>query len=355
MEKQGRILLFAALFIAIITGCTKNEGILDQTSLKQAINKSAGELNTVMGAISSTQAFSILTMTDGSLAKSAVSSDSIYKVYIPLDLIKGVYEYKPVEKLNNWGISLIHFFTKTADNSQMIVRMPLKKVTKPGSLRHYSPSDSSLTNNFSIAVSDYYNDYNSYHDYDYNLLSEISVDDVVAGNLEIKSLVSPQSGIDYASQYAFKGGYTAKYKYVSGDTTVSSFTILSTDNILYEEKLLLIKNDTSRFHRERQYILSIGNVQIIRKPGSEKVQIAVNGVVQPDAVVEIVDNEVDSEASVCKKRDIKITFEDGTVTTVSALISDSVENIKTLYTSLHQVYFGAYIVDWIAYDIYYQR
>ena len=88
---------------------------------------------------------------------------------------------------------------------------------------------------------------------------------------------------------------------------------------------------------------------------SKNVQIAVNGVVQPDANVTIVDNENDDEASVCKKRDVQITFEDGTVTTVSDLIGSSVENIKTLYTSLHQVYFAAYIVDWIAYDIYYQR
>ena len=83
--------------------------------------------------------------------------------------------------------------------------------------------------------------------------------------------------------------------------------------------------------------------------------IAVDGVVQTGAVVEIVDKESDSEASVCKKREVQITFEDGTVTTIGKLIGNSVENIKTLYTSLHEVYFAAYIVDWIAYDIYYKR
>lgn len=128
---------------------------------------------------------------------------------------------------------------------------------------------------------------------------------------------------------------------------------------LYEEKSLTIKNDTAKFGREHQYILTIGNVQIIRNSDTKKVQIAVGGVVQPGAVVTIMDKEGDKEgddeASVCKKRDIQITFEDGTVTTVSALIGESVNNIKTLYSSLHQVYFAAYIVDWIAYDIYYQR
>lgn len=178
---------------------------------------------------------------------------------------------------------------------------------------------------------------------------------MIAGNLNIDYVVSPAQGVSYASQYSFSDSYTAKYKYESGDTTVSSFTVFGNDKVLYEEKLLTAKTDTGRFGHERQYILTIGDVQIIRKSGIKSVKVYVNGVLQPNAVVAIVDKEEDSEASVCKKRDIQITFEDGTVTTVSALIGKSIENIKTLFNSLHQVYFAAYIVDWIAYDIYYQR
>jgi hypothetical protein len=354
MKNQGRIFFIATVCAAILSGCNKNEGVLDQASLKQAIDQSALNLNTTVKAITATKAYSILTM-NGGTAKSATVTDSIYKVYIPLDKIKGVYDYNKVTKLNNWGISLIHFFTKTADNNKMIVNLPLSKVTKPWSLRHFSAADSSLTNNFSISVSAYHNNYNSYWDYDYNLVSDISIDKVVAGNLDIETLISPKLGTNYASQYTFTGGYSAKYKYVSGDTTLSSFTILSNNKAVYEEKLLRIKNDTAKFHHDHQYILTIGNVQITRKSDFKDVTVAVNGVVQPNAKVTIVDNENDEEASVCKKRDVQITFEDGTVTTISALIGSSVDNIKTLYTSLHQVYFAAYIVDWIAYDIYYQR
>jgi hypothetical protein len=354
MKKQVRIIFIATVCVSILAGCAKNDGILDQTSLKQAIDQSALKLNTAVSSISSTQAYSILTM-NGGTAKSATVTDSIYRVYIPLDKIKGVYEYNKVTKYNHWGLSLVHFFTRTADDSKMIVNMPLKKVTRPGSLRFFSASDSSLTNNFSIAVSAYHNNYNSYWDYDYNLVSEISIDKKVAGNLNIETVISPKNGTHYASQYSFSGGYTAKYKYESGDTSVSSFTILGNNKVLYEEKLLRMKNDTSKFHMERQYVLTIGNVEITRKSDFKDVKVSVNGVVQPNAKVTIVDNDNDQEASVCKKRDVQITFEDGSVTTVSALIGSSVENIKTLYTSLHQVYFAAYIVDWIAYDIYYQR
>jgi hypothetical protein len=354
MKKLGRLIWVTVFLSAFLWSCTRNDGLLNNTSLKQAINTSASGLNSAVAKISSLQAYSILTAYNGNL-KSASASDSTYKVYIPLSLVKGVYTYKPLTTVNRWGISLIQFFTKTADNSQMIVKMPLKKVKDPGALRHYSAADSSLTNNFSIAVSDYHNNYNSYWDYDYVLASEINIDDVLAGKLNINSIVSPTNGVHYTSQYAFTDNYTAKYKYDSGDTTTSSFAIMSGTNVLYKEELLTVRNDTARFGREFQYILTIGDVQIIRKSGSKTVQIAVDGILQPNAVVAIVDQATDSEASVCKKRDIQITFEDGTITTVSALIGKSIDNIKTLFDSLHQVYFAAYVVDWIAYDIYYQR
>jgi hypothetical protein len=235
----------------------------------------------------------------------------------------------------------------------MIVKLPLEKVKHPRSLRDYSPSDPPLTNNFSISVSDYHNNYNSFLDFDYILASEIAVDNVVTGNLNIKSVKSPANGTQYASQFAFTGSYTAKYSYESGDPTISSFAITENDKVLYEEQLKTTKNDAARFGREREYILTIGDVQITRNSETKKTEVSVNGVAQPNAVVTVVDNEQDEEASVCKKRDIQITFEDGTTTTISALIGKSVDNIKTVYASLHSVYFAAFIVDWIAYDIYY--
>jgi hypothetical protein len=354
MKKQGRILLVTAFLSALIWSCTKNESLVNTTILKQTINESALNLNKAMDVITSSRAYSILTVNSGTL-KSATITDSTYKVYITLDKINGIYDYKPITTKDKWGIPLIKYFNRSSDNSQMIVRMPLKKVENPRSLRQYLPADSSLTNNFSIAVSDYHNNYNSYWDYDYILASEISVDNTVAGNLNIKSIISQTLGRHYASQFAFNSSNTAKYKYDSGDTTVSSFTIMGDNKILYEEKLLTTKKDTARFGREHQYILTIGNVQIIRKSGTKTVEVSVNGVLQTNAKVEIVDKAADSEPSVCKKRDIQITFDDGTTTTISALIGKSVDNIKTLFDSLHQVYFAAYVVDWIAYDIYYQR
>jgi hypothetical protein len=354
MKNQSRIFLATALLTASLVSCNKNESLVDNSSLKESISQSTLNLNTAMNTISASTAYKILTVTDEA-KKSVSTDDSLYNVYITLDTIKGVFDYKPAFRPDKWGQPLIHFFTKTASNTGMLVRMPLEKVENPKSLRFFRPEDSTMTNNFSILVSDYHNNYNSYRDFDYVLASEISVDDVSAGNLNISYFKSPTLGIKYASQYVFTGSYTADYKYESGDTTVSSFSIKNNDEVLYEEKLLTVKNDTARFGREHQYILTIGDVMIVRKPGTQTVEVYLNGVLQPNAVIAIVDNEEDSEASVCKKRDIEISFEDGTSTTVSALIGSSVGSIKTLFDSLHDVYFAAYVVDWIAYDIYYQR
>ena len=354
MKNQGRIIVLAVLTGALLIGCAKNDNPVNKLTLKQAIDQGAENLNTAMDAISSTQAYSIFTIKDGTM-KSGTAIDSTYKVYIPLDKIKGVFDYKPVRKIDRHGMSIIQFFNQSADNSQMIVRMPLDKVKNPRALRAYTPADSTLNNNFTIAVSGYHNNYNNFFDYDYLLDAGISIDNVIAGNLNITSLVSLKEGIHYASQYAFNASYTAKYKFESGDTTVSSFSITGDDKILYEEKLLTLKNDTARFGRENQYILTIGDVQIIRKSGTKTVEVYVNGMLQPNAKVTIVDKDSDPEVSLCKKRDIQITFDDGTTALVSELIGKSIDNIKTLFESLHQVYFAAYVVDWIAYDIYYQR
>ncbi len=350
-----RVFTGIVLFVVVVTGCSKNEGLLDNASLKQAIDKGALNLNDAMGKITATQAYSILTVSDDGTSKSISGTEADYKVSIPLELIKGVYDYKPFASSDKWGFSLIKYFAKTSDNSQMIVNMPLVKIKKLWSLRHFSPEDTLLTNNFSIAVSDYHNNYNNYHDYDYILASEISVDNTLAGKLNIKSIVSPTLGVDYASQFVFANSYNANYWYESGDTTTSGFSIKNAETLLYAEELLTIRNDTAKFGKEHLYTLTIGNVQIIRNSTRKTVQIAVNGVIQDAAKVEILDKVYDPEASVCKKRDIQITFDDGSVATVSALIGESVDDIKTLFESLHKVYFAAYIVDWIAYDIYYQR
>jgi hypothetical protein len=348
--KTTAVILFTGF---LFTGCERTDSGLDTTGLKLAIDQGAADLNEAMKTISTSKAFTLFTVTEDGVKSDP--SESEYDVYISLEQVKGIYEYSPAATTDRWGLPLIRFFSRTSDDAKMIVKLPLKKVEHPRTLRSYVAADTALTNNFSISVSEYHNNYDTYRDYDYLLTSEISIDGAAAGNLNIESVVSPDNGIDYKSQYVFTDSYNARYRYLSGDTTVSSFGIYDAANLLYEEKRQTIPNDTARFGREHLYTLTIGNVQIVRKSGVIAPAIYADGVLQTSAVVEIIDRESDPEATVCKKRDIRITFDDGTVKKVSELIGESVTDIKTLFDSLHDVYFAAYIVDWIAYDIYYER
>ena len=353
MKRQVRILLLAAVVSMALWSCTKIGS--SNLSLKQSVDQGAVDLNSAMTAIASSKAYSILTVNDGTI-KSTDATAANYKVYITLDTVKGVFNYKPIQKHDRWNWSLMRYFEKSKDDAKMIVKMPLKKVEHPRLLRIFLPADTLLTNNFQIAVSDYHNNYNNYHDFDYLLKSEISVDDKVAGQLNIDYLKNPAKGTRYASQYAFADSYTADYKYETGDTTVSSFGISGGGKLLYEEKRVTFKNDTLKFGREHQYTLTIGDVKIVRSHGLSTAKVYLKDVLQENAVVEVVDNDNnDLEGSVFKKRDVKITFDDGTSTTIQTLIGGSVTDIKTLFESLHDVYFAAYVVDWIAYDIYYKR
>ena len=322
------------------------------SSLKDALSICTQNLNTAMTDIASNQAFQLINVSNPSTLKAA----TVYTVNIPLSLVKGVYDYKALKTDASRSYPLIKFFTKSADASKMVINMPLAKLKNPHVLREYNKADSTLTNNFNMSVTEYYNNYNSYRDFDYSNVAAITIDKVLAGSLNIKSLQSPTLGTQYASQFAFSNGYTAKYKYTSGDTIVSSFTILEATNVLYEEKLLTIKNDTARFGREHQYSLTIGDVKLVKK-ADKTYAVYLKNVLQTKAVVSFVDKDdnEDSEHSICDKRDIQITFEDGTTSTISTLIGQTITDISTLFTSLHQVYFAAYVADWIAYDIYFKR
>jgi hypothetical protein len=340
-----------SLLILMVAGCSKTDPGVSSGALKDAITSSTLNLNNAMTEISSNQAFQLLSISSSGMT---YKSGTVYTANIPLSLIKGVYDYKTLKTTASQNNPLIKFFTQSADPSKMVVNMPLAKLKDPRNLRVYLKADSTLTNNFSMTVTDYHNNYISYHDYDYVNVADISIDKLKAGSLNIKSVVSPITGTQYASQFAFSNGYTAKYAYASGDTTVSSFAIVKANTTLYEEKLLTVKKDTGRFGREHQYILTIGDVRIVRSSGKAP-QVYVKNVLQPKAVIAIVDAVSTTEPSVCNKREIQITLEDGTISTISTFISKSITDITSLFTSLHDVYFAAYVVDWIGYDIFYKR
>ncbi len=361
--KTKRIYLFLVALSVITWGCT-TQNDLSVKSLKTSITTNAQELSTAMDVITSSPGYQVLSTenvsstTGASYVHQPYVIDSTYNS-IMLSDISGIYDYQAAN-YKRWNPSLLNFFVRTGDSDHMIVRLPESKVKNPHYLLHYSAADTLLTNNYVIDLSDYQYKFNRYLGWDYQMASSISVSDTAAGTLQIKSSNDRTNGYNFSSEFAFANGYTTKTTYASGDTIVSSYSITKDAKTLFEEKYTATKSSTVPRHREREYSLTIGDVQIVRNSGPnslDSAKVYVAGVLQTNAKVEIIDvtTTASDTTETCltnHRRDIQITFDDGTVTTVSELLGSTIDNIRTLFVSLRQVYFATSVVDRIAWDVY---
>jgi len=354
--------------------CTSKDDMssASQGSLKSTLNSNVQNLTTAMSAISSSAGYQVLANTGPTSAPSLVKSEvsgsgsasfvSAPKDTISLAAIAGIYDYKAA-KYGKWHPELFNFFAKTGTSTDFIVRLPASKVKNPGSLFSYHAKDTLLVNDYVIDVSKYNYDFGRFL-WDYLLSSTITVDSVQAGTLNIQSSNNRTNGYHFMSDFLFTNGYDAKVVYSTGDTILSDYSISKGANILFDEKFTSIKNDTASRHREQEYSLTIGNVMIDRKPthgnnGLDSAKVYVGGVLQTKATVVIVDVTGKSDTTefsiISHNRDLKITFDDGTSTTASQLLGSTITGVRSLFSSLRQVYFATSVVDWVAWDIYMNR
>ena len=354
--------LFLAVFIlGIISWSCSNKNLSTTTtsaSLKSSLTSSITALTTAVNKISSSAGYQVLAGPTDLITKSAVVSplDTLSHSILLSD-IAGVYDYKATT-VTIGSHSILQFFTKTADNAQMIVRLPQEKVNASRKLLKYTPGDTLLTNNYVVTLSEYVYNFKYFSAWDYKMASAIAVKDVDVGVLSIQSSNNQTSGYQFASQFKFPSGYITKCTFTSGDTAICDYTISDGTKILYEEKYTAVKSNSELRHRERAFSLTIGNVLIERNAGSDQtldsVKVYVDGVLQLNSKVDIVDNSSDTtdRCVTNKKRELKITFDDGTSATITELAGQVITDISTLFTSMRQSYFATGIIDWIAWDIF---
>ena len=357
--KTSRIFSLLAAIAMIGWSCTTE---LTVVSLQSNLEKSSLELNTALTAIKNSQGYQVLaTQGIDDMGMSKVYSpviDSTFNTILLTDIL-GEYEFNKANTYKKWKQPINRFFSRTADNdSALIVRLPEEKVKRPNLLFKYNPADTLLTNNYVFSLNKYDYKFNRYLGWDYAMASTINVKNVDAGALSIQSSSSKESGYKFVSEFVFANGYSINSTYANGDTAVSVYAVKQGTNVLYEEKYTAIKTLADKSHREREYALTIGNVQIVRKAGPsslDSAKVYVNGILQTAAKVDLVDiSGTDAtEISVTNhKREIKITFDDGSSKTISELLGTSVETIRNLFLSLRQSYFATSIIDRIAWDIY---
>lgn len=344
-------------------GCTSQDAITSK-SLKTSITANAQDLTSAMTAITTSPGYSVLSTSAASNAPSMVQSSVSSTFSMPvsdtitLSQIAGIYDFKAT-KYKKWRPELFNFFAKTGTSSDMIVRLPESKVKNPRTLMTYSPADTALVNNYVIDVSKYNYVFGRYL-WNYDLASTITVSNVSVGALSVHSSRNKTDGLNFMSDFTFANGYDAKMQYSTGDTILSVYSISKGATTLFEEKFTAIKSDTASRHRERQYSLTIGNVQIVRTPthgnnGLDSAKVYVGGVLQTKATVKFIDVSSSTDTTefsvVGHNRDLQITFDDGTTTTVSQLLGSTINDVRSLFVSLRQVYFATNIVDWVAWDI----
>lgn len=338
-------ILITAVILAIFSWqCSKVDQPL---SLKESVNVSASKINTAFEKIASSEGYQILLVTEDG-TKSDFSEG--FHDSIDLKMIAGIYDFKPSSEQPRNFYFPFRLFKKTGTSEKLIVNLPEKLVFHPRRLHFCDRADSVIKNNFTISATDYHFYYNWWNNSDYKLVADFTLDAEEIGNLSIFSTWKSGTAGSYSKKFAFPEGYTVIRSGETGDTNKIVFALAKGKNTLLQETLMLYGEGFKR--KEKMYILSIGNVDIVRSTGIDSIQVYLDGVLQKKAGAKIVDNE-DYNASICYKRDILLTYDDGTTAKLSEIISPAMETLKSVSGALGDMYFSKHIVDYIAFSIYY--
>jgi hypothetical protein len=317
--------------------------------LKSSLDKSVDKINTAVSKISASDGYQIITGTDVT-EKSTIS----YTDSITMDLIKGIYTYQPDTTHRCNHNSSYKLFKKTGVSDSLIINMPNKLAFHPYYMEEYDRQYTMLTNDFTIKASDYHCYYNWRGSFDYALKAALVLDSVDLGTMTVAQYANARDDQEYISSFSFTEGYAINTLYQVGDSIIKEFSLTKDTDTLLRESVLFIKNGT--YHPERQYTLSIGNIDIKKTTGIDSIQVYLDGVLQKTAAATIVDSTDTSDPTICHyRRDILITFDDGTTVKLSELLDPVLEQLGDIVDSLRSMKFAKRVVDYVAFNIYYSR
>jgi len=347
LSNMQRTITITSLILAVISWqCSK----VDQSlSLKESVELNTAKINTAFEKIADSKGYQLLSLTEDGTKTEGIDG---FRDSIELELIAGVYDFKPgTDKPRNLYFPL-SLFRKIGENDKLIVNMPEKLAFHPRYLHFCDRADSVLKNNFTISATEYHFYYNWWNNSDYKLVADFTLDGDDVGTLDVFSTWKSGTAGKQSKNFTFPEGYTVIKSIETGDAAKMIFALAQDNENLLMESLSFTGDGFKR--KEKQYILSIGNVDIKRTTGIDSIQIFLNGVLQKKAGATIIDNE-DYNSSICHKRDILLSFDDGTTANLSDLISPAMETLKSLSKSLGEMYFSKQIVDYIAFSIYYNN
>jgi len=337
---------------------SENSAPENQLTLKESITEKTVALEEAVTEISSSKGYQILSLNDDTATKSGVENseedDTMFSADITLEDLKGIYDYAPsTGDGEQVGGRIAKFFTRTGDSEQFIIRLPKEKASNHRTLFEVTEADSVLVNDFVLTTSDFLYSYSGGMGFNYLLDTRIDIEEEFAGALKINWELGPTTGLNYSSSYTFTDDLTMGIEFNTGDTTNYTYSLTQGEETLYAERISFIKSE-EYYRREREYSLTIGNIEIVRSSASDEIQVYKDGVLQENAIVEVLSNsDGDNEyAAFCRKgRDLQITFDDGTTVVLSELVGDSLETLAQMFSSLRNVYFATHLVNRMALNI----
>lgn len=350
MKRSIFIFISLVLCSSLLWRCSSEKSADYPKDLKSSLNYTAQKVNSALGQIAQTQGYKLLTIQESNALKSTTINNLFCYGYDSIELadISGIFEFHPVNYWHWCFDCYDKLFQKTGESNLLIAKMPKEKIFYPSRLYSMRPMDSTLKNNFIITATDYHYYFSRKGFYDYKLSADLVIDTAKIGNLDVLSSNSKSTGSIYSAEYAFPNGYAINIDTNSGDTAMISYSLSDSKGILLQETIKRIKSDWK--YREKEYSLIIGNVEIVKTSLKDSIAIYVDGVLQSKAKVEFIDTGSDS-TSVCKKRDVQITFDDGSVAKLSEMLGPSLVILGNLVDSMQSLYFSSKVVDYIAWSI----
>ncbi len=340
---KKNVIAIVVIMGMIAGSCSKVE--TGNRGLQQSVENGVANITNAVMKISGTTGYQLLTMNDASSKSDLSFNDSIN-----LSTVAGIYDFQPDTVMRLHYFSPYKLFKKTGESDNMVINLPEMMVMHPRHLHFFQPLDTVYPNNFTITATDYHLYYNWWHNYEYKLTAGLMLNNEDAGSMDVSASSPSFHSNAWSSSYNFPEGYNISAMWQSGDTTTSTFSLSKDNDMLFKESNVFIMHD---FHnREKQYDLTIGNVQVKKSNDVDSIQVFVGGILQQHAAKIFTDSS-DSTASVCHKRDILLTYDDGTTAKLSDLISPVKQQLSMLSDALHSMYFARNIVDYIAFSIYY--
>lgn len=369
--KRNIVAVGVLLLSATLWSCSDSSS--ESKSLEESFQVETQSLSEAVEAIGESKGYNLIVMSNGN-SKQTKQSDGgfLNSVNIEFEDVQGVYEYIiPVnEEQTSAKIGMPYKkFEKTGDSTLFVIRLPQEKAFEPWDLYEEEDGDDALDNDFEIAASDYKKTLTLDEGFglNYKLDADLKIEEEFAGEIFMEWNISNMM-MEYATEFGFANDYSVGSEFKLGNEISYEYFLKKAGEILFMEEVEFTKGEGEE-EGSFEYVLTIGNIKIVKNSNSSAYEVYRDGILEEDAVITIVedDNQQDDESGeegeenytdegehaddvFCRGGfNVKIEFADGTeVNLEDELGEETIEKLHEIFESIYDMYFVKHVVDHVA-------